>query len=33
MECHLGSDVLERAHPEMRRPHPGLDRAKWVLNG
>jgi hypothetical protein len=33
LECHLGSDVLQAAHLEMGRAHPGLDHAERVLDG
>ena len=33
VECHLGADVSERAHSEVRRSHPGLDRAERVFDG
>ena len=32
VECHLGAHVSEPAHPEVRRAHPGLDRAERVLD-
>ena len=33
MECHLGSDILERAHPEVRCPHPSFYRPERMLDG
>ena len=32
MRRHFGTDVLECFHLELRRSHPGLYRAEWVLD-
>ena len=32
MQRHLGADVLERFHLEVRRSHPRLYRAEWMLD-
>jgi hypothetical protein len=33
VQRHLGTDVLERFHLEMRGPHPGFYRAEGMLHG
>jgi hypothetical protein len=33
VQRHLGADDLERFHLEMRRSHPRLYRAEWMLDG
>src|SRR6266566_4840665 len=33
VQRHFGTDVLECFHLEVRRPHPRLDCAEWMLDG
>lgn len=33
MQRHLGGDVFQLSHFEVRGPHPGFDRAVGVLDG
>ena len=32
VQRHFGGDVFQSPHLEVRRAHPGFDRAVWVLN-
>src|ERR1700690_952314 len=33
VQAHLGTDAWDRLGEEVRRSHPGFDRAKWMLGG
>src|ERR1700756_3186433 len=33
MKAHLSADMLAGFHQEVRRAHPELQRAKWMLDG